>query len=283
MYKHFFKRIFDFFGSLILIVLLSPILLIVVILELIFHGWPPVYVQKRVGKGRKVFRVYKFRSMTNKKDENGELLPDSKRITKFGKFIRATSIDELPQLFNILFGQMSFIGPRPKDIKECVFLTEQQCGRFRATPGITGLAQVNGRNSIPFNRVAEFDNQYANKITLWKDVKIFFKTFAVVFRRKDIDSVKQDASNFSFYYGEYLLEQGLLTQEEYNHRVAFARTLRVGDVMPSIDQQREREELEKLREQSKADELLSEIHETRVIEDEQEGEVIEATETSEVS
>ena len=242
MYRFVFKRLIDFLGALVLLLLLSPLLLIVFILELIFHGYPPIFSQKRVGKNAKIFRVYKFRSMTNKRDENGELLPDKQRLTKFGKFIRRTSIDELPQLFNILLGNMSFIGPRARDVRECVFLTQAQCGRFRVKPGISGLAQVNGRNSITFDKVAEFDNKYADKVTFLGDIKIMFQTFFVLFKRKGINSETTDANNLGLYYGEMLLRNDLITQEEHDRRISYAKSLNIGDVMMSACSQDDKEE-----------------------------------------
>ena len=224
-----------------MLIVLSPLLLIVCILELLFHGWPVTFKQRRVGKKQKVFWFYKFRSMSNKRDKNGDLLPDKQRLTRFGKFIRKTSIDELPQLWNILWGSMSFIGPRPKDIKECVFFNDEQCGRFRVKPGLSGLAQVNGRNSITFEKIAEYDNKYADKITFWGDVAIVFKTFMTLFKRKDIDSQVQTTGHLCFYYNDLLLNRGDITREEYDKRVAFSKTLRVGTIMPSIDLQRQTE------------------------------------------
>jgi len=240
-YEVVLKRPMDFFGALFLLVLLSPLLLIVVLLEIIFHGWPPIFKQKRVGRRARVFWLYKFRSMSNKRDANGELLPDKQRLTKFGKFIRKTSIDELPQLFNILKGNMSFIGPRPKDVKECVFFTDEQCGRFRVRPGVTGLAQVSGRNSIRFDEIAKLDNKYADRITLWGDIKIAFRTVGVIFRRKAIDAEVSQGDHLCIYYNDLLLSRGEVTQEEYDKRVAFSKTLKAKDIMPSIDQQRRTE------------------------------------------
>jgi lipopolysaccharide/colanic/teichoic acid biosynthesis glycosyltransferase len=234
LYQIFFKRPIDFLGALVLLMLLSPVWIVVVILEVVFHGWPPVFKQKRVGKNRKVFWLFKFRSFSNKRDAEGNLLPDKDRITKFGKFIRKTSIDELPQLWNILVGNMSFIGPRPKDIKECVFFTERQCGRFRVRPGITGLAQVNGRNSIRFDKIAEFDNEYADRITFWGDVKIACRTIGVIFRRKAIDAEVVQGDHFCIYYNDLLLSRGEITKEEYDEGVAFSKTLKARDIMPSF-------------------------------------------------
>jgi len=242
LYEKFFKRFIDVFGAVFLMVLLSPVFMIIAILVRIKHGKGVIFKQKRVGKNRKIFWFYKFRSMSNARDESGELLPDKDRITKFGKFIRKTSLDELPQLWNILKGDMSFIGPRPKDIKECVFYNEQQCDRFSVRPGITGLAQINGRNSITQDKILEYDIQYTPKVTFWGDIKIVFKTFFVVFRRKGIDSnagIKTD--HVCCYYNDLLLGRGKITRDEYDMRVAFSRTLRVGDTMPSIDEQRQSE------------------------------------------
>jgi len=231
MYRFFFKRIIDMTAALVLLVLLSPLLIFVSFLVAIKHGRPIVFKQRRVGRNQKIFWFYKFRSMSNAKDENGELLPDSVRLTKFGKFIRKTSIDELPQLWNILKGDMSFIGPRPKDVKECVFFNEEQCGRFRVRPGLSGLAQVNGRNAITFDKVAEFDNKYADKVTFWRDVKIAFKTFIVVFKRESIDSNVQNTGHLCFYYNDYLLQNGDISRDQYDALVACSKALRAGEIM----------------------------------------------------
>ena len=235
MYARFFKRIIDIFCAIMLFVFLSPLLLVL----LVFAG---VYKHRRVGKHQKIFWFYKFKSMTDKRDENGNPLPDSERITKFGKFIRKTSLDELPQLWNILKGDMSFIGPRPKDVKECVFFDEQQCGRFRVRPGLSGLAQVSGRNAMTFDKVAEFDNIYADKITFFGDVKIALKTILVVFRPKSIDSSVQGTDHLSFYYNDYLLQQGVITKEQYDQLVNASKSLTAGTIM--------REGLEKIRVES---------------------------------
>ena len=239
-YEAVIKRPTDFTMALLAIVLLSPLLLIVALLVRIKHGKGVIFKQKRVGYKRKVFWFYKFRSMSNKRDANGDLLPDRERLTKFGKFIRTTSLDELPQLFNILKGDMSIIGPRPKDVKECVFFNDEQCKRFLARPGVSGLAQVNGRNSINFEKVVEFDIKYVEKITWWGDVKIFFKTFFVVFKRKGIDAQisPTETHHLCDYYNDILLRRGDVSQEKYDELVAFSKTLNVKDIMPSVDQQR---------------------------------------------
>lgn len=157
--------------------------------------------------------MYKFRSMTNKKDENGNLLPDEERLTKFGKKLRSTSLDELPNLFNILSGKMSLIGPRPQTIKNMLFMTDEQRKRHLVRPGLTGLAQVNGRNDILWEERLEYDLKYVSKITFWGDVKIFFKTFGKVFRRKGIN---QEGKATYEELGEHLLRSGKITKEEYD-------------------------------------------------------------------
>jgi len=233
-YEVAIKRPVDFFCALVLLVALSWLLLTVAVLSKVFCG-RSVYKQKRVGRNRKVFWFYKFSSMNYKKDANGNPLPDKDRITKYGKFIRKTSLDELLQLWNILKGDMSFIGPRPKDIKECVFFSEEQCKRFDVKPGITGLAQVNGRNSMNFEKVIEFDIKYVQKIGFWGDFKILIKTFFVVFKRKGVDpniSINE-THHVCDYYCDLLLRRGDISREEYDARIQFSKTLNNKDVMPS--------------------------------------------------
>lgn len=233
VYEVLFKRPIDFFAAFFLLVLISPIFLIVALLVRIKHGKPVFFKQRRVGRNSKIFSVYKFRSMSDKRDEIGELLPDRDRLTKFGKFIRKTSLDELPQFLNILKGDMSFIGPRPRPTEECVFLNEEQCQRFAVRPGISGLAQVSGRNSITLDKVTEYDNKYAKKVSAWGDLKICFRTVFVVLRRKNIDG-NTEGQNATEYYGARLLRLGDVSQKEYDERIGFAKNLKVGDTMPSM-------------------------------------------------
>jgi lipopolysaccharide/colanic/teichoic acid biosynthesis glycosyltransferase len=239
-YETVVKRPADFLFVLVLLAALSWLLLIIAVLSKIFCG-RSIYKQKRVGKGRKIFWFYKFSSMNNKRDANGNPLPDRERITKYGKFIRKTSLDELLQLLNILKGDMSFIGPRPKDIKECVFFNEEQCARFAVRPGISGLAQVNGRNSMNFEKIVEFDTKYVQKVSFWGDFKILFKTFFVVFKRKGIDAniSINETHHVCDYYCDILLRRGDISREEYDARIQFSKTLNAKDFMPSIDMQRE--------------------------------------------
>ena len=221
LYNNFFKRFFDFLFSLLMIVILSPILLVVYLLSLIILKGNPIFKQYRPGKNGKIFGVYKFRSMTNKKDKEGNLLPDKDRITSWGKFLRKCSIDELPQLFNILKGDMSFIGPRPRMVEECVFLNEDQQDRFRVRPGISGWAQVNGRNEITFDKVVEFDKEYVEKQSFGMDIKILFKTIACVFKRKGINKAGTVSNEF---HGDYLLRTGQIDKEYYDEKISLAKS-----------------------------------------------------------
>ena len=221
-YVNVIKRTFDFFCSFLMILILSPVLLLVTMLNWIILRGKAIFKQYRIGKNGKIFAVYKFRSMTNKKDKDGNLLPDAERITKWGKFIRKISVDELPQLFNILVGQMSFIGPRPRMVEECVFLNADQQDRFKVRPGITGWAQVNGRNSINFNQVVEFDKEYVSKVSLCFDIKIVFKTIGYVFARKGINKEGTVSNEF---HGDYLLRTEQVSKEYYDEKIAFAKEL----------------------------------------------------------
>lgn len=219
MYK-FFKRFLDIVLSLLGIIALSWLFIILAICAAIFNGFPILLRQPRPGKNGKIFTLLKFRSMTDKRDENGNLLPDAERLTKFGKFIRVTSLDELPQLFNILKGDMSFIGPRPRMIQECVFLKENEKDRFKVRPGITGWAQVNGRNNITFDKVIQFDKEYIENLSLGFDIKIFFKTIGYVLKRKDVN--KQGTVSNEF-YGDYLLRTQQVSKQEYDEKMLISR------------------------------------------------------------
>lgn len=188
MYKLFFKRFFDFILSLIAIIMLSPVYLIVIVLVRIKLGSPVFFTQKRPGKDEKIFKMYKFRTMTNEVDENGNLLPDDKRLTKFGKLLRSTSLDELPELFNILKGDMYIVGPRPLLVRYLPLYNEYQKHRHDARPGFTGWAQCNGRNSIGWEEKFDLDVYYVNHITFLLDVKIIFKTVKTVLCREGISS-----------------------------------------------------------------------------------------------
>jgi len=182
------KRLFDVMLALFLLVLLSPLYLAVSFLILLKMGSPILFRQQRPGKDGKVFGIYKFRTMTNEKDLQGELLPDEQRLVGVGKFIRSTSLDELPQIFNVLKGEMSFVGPRPLLIEYLPLYNKRQSKRHDVKPGITGWAQVNGRNAISWETKFEYDVWYVEKQSFWLDVKILWLTFLKVVKRSDINS-----------------------------------------------------------------------------------------------
>lgn len=188
MYRKYIKRLLDIVISFVALVVLSPVLLIVAILVRCKLGSPVIFHQERPGYNEKIFKLCKFRSMTDERDEEGNLLPDSVRLTKFGRILRATSLDELPELWNILKGDMSLIGPRPLLVKYLPLYNEFQRHRHDVKPGLTGWAQVNGRNTISWEQRFEYDVYYVNHISFWMDVKILFQTVAVVFRHNDINS-----------------------------------------------------------------------------------------------
>ena len=200
MYKKFFKRFLDIFISFIAIIVLLPIYLIIGILVLIFMGWPIIFKQPRPGKNEKIFNMYKFRTMTNKQDKNGKLLPDKDRLTKFGIFLRKTSLDELPELFLILLGKMSFVGPRPLLVEYLDYYTEEEHHRHDVRPGLTGLAQVSGRNLLTWDEKLKIDIDYVNNITFIVDVKIILKTVKTVFKREGINNA--DSATMTFLYDE---------------------------------------------------------------------------------
>ncbi len=186
IYEKYIKRILDFTLSLLALIILSPVLLITTILVRIKLGRPVIFKQKRPGLNEKIFTLYKFRTMTDKTDEEGNLLPDSERLTKFGKILRSTSLDELPELVNILKGDMSIVGPRPLLVEYLELYNEEQKHRHDVRPGLTGLAQVSGRNTISWKEKFEEDIKYIKEITFINDFKIIFKTAIKVFKREGI-------------------------------------------------------------------------------------------------
>lgn len=190
MYKRYFKRIIDIIFSIILIIVLSPIIVITFLLVLVFLGKPVVFKQKRPGLNEDKFVIYKFRTMNSKRDDHGLLLPDEKRLTRFGETIRKLSLDELPQLFNVLKGDMSFIGPRPLLSEYLLLYNEEQKKRHIVRPGITGWAQVNGRNSISWEEKFKFDCYYAENLNFLLDLKIVWITIVKVLKRSDVTSDK---------------------------------------------------------------------------------------------
>lgn len=188
MYRRYIKRLLDFVLSLIAIIILSPIYILVAILVKIKLGSPVIFTQERPGKDEKIFKMYKFRSMTNETDENGDLLPDDVRLTKFGKLLRSTSLDELPELFNILKGDMSIVGPRPLLVKYLPLYNDFQKHRHDVRPGFTGYAQVHGRNSISWEEKFDLDVYYTRHMSFFLDIKIILKTVKVVLFREGITS-----------------------------------------------------------------------------------------------
>ena len=213
IYRRFLKRPMDFILSLMAIIVLSPVLIIVGVLVRVKLGSPVLFMQKRPGLNEKIFTMYKFRTMTDETDENGELLPDSVRLTKFGRMLRFTSLDELPELFNILKGDMSIVGPRPQLVRDMVFMTPEQRIRHTIHPGLTGWAQVNGRNNITWEEKLSLDLEYFNEITFVKDIKIILMTVAKVFKKEDIAT---DGMETAEDLGDYLLRIGKVDREEYD-------------------------------------------------------------------
>lgn len=187
MYTHFLKRVIGFFGAFVALILLSPLFIFVTIwLHFANKGAGVFFYQSRIGKGEKPFKIIKFKSMTDERDAHGELLSDKERLTKAGKFVRSTSIDELPQLLNILKGDMAFIGPRPLPESYLPYYTDEEAHRHDVRPGISGWAQVNGRKNITWQHKLECDVYYVQHLTMWLDIKIFYMTVMNVFKREGV-------------------------------------------------------------------------------------------------
>ncbi len=185
---------FDIVLSLFALVILSPIFIIMAIFVKIKLGSPIIFKQKRPGLNENIFTIYKFRTMTDEKDEKGVLLSDSLRLTTFGKILRSTSLDELPELLNILKGDMSIVGPRPQLVRDMLFMTDEQRKRHRIRPGLTGLAQVNGRNNVVWETRLSYDVEYLNNISFWGDFKIIIKTVGKVLKKDGIHTEGMDTS-----------------------------------------------------------------------------------------
>lgn len=198
-YERFIKRPMDFMLSLMALIVLSPVLLVVSILVRIKLGSPVIFKQQRPGLNEKIFYLYKFRTMTNQKDAKGNLLSDDIRLTKFGKFLRSTSLDELPSLFNILKGDLSIVGPRPLLVQYLPLYNDFQKRRHEVRPGLTGLAQISGRNAITWNQKFSYDIKYVDNISLIGDLIIIFKTIKKVFIREGISS--QNSATMEFFTG----------------------------------------------------------------------------------
>ena len=186
MYKNFFKPLLDKILAVVLILVLSPVMAVVAILIYLWDGRPVLFIQERPGYREKIFKIYKFRTMTNEKDKHGNLLPDEKRLKGIGKIIRSLSLDELPQLSNVLKGDMSFVGPRPLLVEYLPLYNEQQRKRHNVKPGITGLAQIKGRNAISWKEKFEYDIEYVDNLSFWLDLKIIFLTIWKVVKREGV-------------------------------------------------------------------------------------------------
>lgn len=226
LYRQFFKRFYDILLSGIAIVILSPVLIILTVVGSIKMKGNPFFTQLRPGKKGKIFKLIKFRTMTNEKDENGNLLPDEKRLIGYGKTLRSTSLDELPELFNIFTGSMSIVGPRPQLVRDMVFMSDRVKARHSVRGGLTGLAQVSGRNNLTWEDKFEFDLKYVEKITLFGDIKIIFQTAFKVLKRSD---VVREGTVSDIDYGDYLLEKGDITKEEYDLGQLEAKRLLKGE------------------------------------------------------
>lgn len=191
MCAKYIKRTLDLILSLMALIVLMPLMIIIGILVRINLGSPIIFKQKRPGKNEKIFTLYKFRTMTDKRDIDGNLLPDEYRLTKFGKFLRSTSLDELPELINIIKGDMAIVGPRPLLVEYLPYYTEEEKHRHDVRPGLTGLAQVNGRNEISWEEKLKYDTEYIKEISFYSDLKIIFKTIKKTIKRKDIKMGKE--------------------------------------------------------------------------------------------
>lgn len=226
-YEKVIKRLLDLLLALLTVLLLSWLYLILAVLVRVKMGSPVIFRQPRPGlidpkTGReKIFSMYKFRTMTDGKDAAGNLLPDEERLTAFGRFLRGTSLDELPEMFNILRGDMSLVGPRPQLVRDMVFMDERVRMRHTAKPGLTGLAQISGRNAIGWEQKFAYDLQYIEKITFAGDFAIVMKTILKVFGKKESSSELDVTDD----YGDSLLKAGRITREEYDAKQAEAREL----------------------------------------------------------
>lgn len=225
LYECIFKRFFDFCISLLVLILLAPLFFVLFIISKFALGGKVIFGQYRPGKDGKLFKLYKFRSMTNKTDEKGNLLPDEQRITKYGKFLRKSSLDELPQLFNILKGDMSIVGPRPRLVKDMIFYDKEVLPAYSKRPGLTGASQVaGGRSEASWESIFEEELKYAEKVTLWKDIKIVFKTIGVLFKT-DSSSEGAGTSKREYFYSDYLLHNNKISKEQYALGLVMANSI----------------------------------------------------------
>lgn len=226
IYERYVKRILDIVCALAALIVFCWLYAILAILVRIKLGSPVLFTQPRPGKDEKIFKLYKFRSMTDARDENGNLLPDEVRLTSFGKALRATSLDELPEAINILRGDMSVIGPRPQLVRDMVFMTPEQRQRHTVRPGLSGLAQTKGRNAISWDGKLATDLEYIQNVTFLGDVKIILDTVKqVFFHQKGLEDSDVDEVEITDDFGDYLLKAGRVDKEEYERKQAEARGL----------------------------------------------------------
>ena len=226
IYERYIKRLLDIICALAALIVFGWLYIIVAVLVRVKLGSPVLFTQPRPGKDEKIFKLYKFRTMTDARDENGKLLPDDVRLTKFGKALRSTSLDELPEAFNILKGDMSVIGPRPQLVRDMVFMTPEQRLRHTVRPGLSGLAQTRGRNALSWDGKLETDLEYIQHVTFLGDLKIIFDTVKqVFFRQKGLENSDVDEVEITDDFGDYLLKAGRVGREEYERKQAEARDL----------------------------------------------------------
>ena len=212
MYKNYFKRLFDIVSSGIALIALFPIFAYLAYLVKTRLGSPVLFTQVRPGKDNKLFKMYKFRSMTDERDEDGNLLPDDVRLTPFGKRLRESSLDELPELINIFKGDMSVVGPRPQLVRDMVFFSDEEMQRQSVLPGLTGLAQINGRNNISWEDKFKYDLQYIKNISFFEDMRIIYRT---VFKVANQDDINTDGMETAEDYGDWLLRKNLISEDIY--------------------------------------------------------------------
>ena len=222
IYARSVKRKLDILLSGTAIVLLSPVLVATAWQVKKKLGSPVLFTQLRPGKDEKIFKMYKFRTMTDERDAMGNLLPDEQRLTEFGKFLRESSLDELPELFNILKGDMSIVGPRPQLVRDMVFMTKEQRRRHKVAQGLTGLAQVNGRNNISWEEKLAWDQKYVKQVTFMGDLWIILRTIENVLKKEDINT---DGMATAEDFGDYLLRTGKVDQATYDRKQRIARRL----------------------------------------------------------
>lgn len=226
IYERYIKRLLDIICALAALIVFGWLYIIVAVLVRVKLGSPVLFTQPRPGKDEKIFKLYKFRTMTDARDENGKLLPDDVRLTKFGKALRSTSLDELPEAFNILKGDMSVIGPRPQLVRDMVFMTPEQRLRHIVRPGLSGLAQTRGRNALSWDGKLETDLEYIQHVTFLGDLKIIFDTVKqVFFRQKGLENSDVDEVEITDDFGDYLLKAGRVSMEEYAEKQGEAKEL----------------------------------------------------------